>query len=165
MSINPIATEAPVADDFPSLSFQVDQDICAITARCVSSIILMPDEVVHFPEAPGYCLGVIQLRGQVIPLMDMRTLFGLYPRDPGFGEDSGPQSLVIVIENETTQMGLAVDAVHSVETIVPIDHSHSDSFFAQSQYVTGVGRSEKTGESLLILNHAALLALCEGLSF
>lgn len=164
MSMNPIPTEPVAVDDFPSLSFQVDQDLCSITARCVSSILLMPDEVVHFPEAPGYCLGLIQLRGQVIPLMDMRTLFGLYPREPAYGEE-GPQSLVIVIENETVQMGLAVDQVHSVETITPIDHSHSDSFFAQSQYVTGVGRSEKTGESLLILDHAALLALCEGLSY
>lgn len=77
MNMQPTGAAAQTRQDFPSLSFQVNKDRCSITARCVSSIMLMPEQVVRFPEAPEYCKGLIHLRGQVIPLVDLRSLFGL----------------------------------------------------------------------------------------
>ena len=67
MNIRAFTSSEQAAQCFPSLSFQVDRNRCSITARYVSSIILMPEQVVNFPEAPFYCKGLIHLRGQVIP--------------------------------------------------------------------------------------------------
>ncbi len=63
--------------DFPSLTFRVGGHFCAISARHVSGIMLMPDVVTPIPQVPAYCLGLVDVRGYVVPLIDLRTLFGL----------------------------------------------------------------------------------------
>ncbi len=63
--------------DFPSLTFRVGGHFCSICARHVSGIMLMPDAVTPIPQSPAYCLGLVDVRGYVTPLIDLRTLFGL----------------------------------------------------------------------------------------
>ncbi|MDO5111918.1 MAG: chemotaxis protein CheW [Clostridia bacterium] len=63
--------------DFPSLTFRVGGHFCSISARHVSGIMLMPDVVTPIPQVPAYCLGMVDIRGYVVPLVDLRTLFGL----------------------------------------------------------------------------------------
>ncbi len=152
----------PAGSDFPSLTFQVEQDVFSITARYVSCIILTPDEVIHVPESPAFCKGLIHLRGQVIPLVDLRTLFGIFPAGGGPHPLS---SLVIIVESETGSLGLIVDAVHAVETVSPIDQANAGAGGSHSRFVTGVGKSDKTGKTLLILNGAALLSLCAEMQY
>ncbi len=74
MQTNPTGAEL---SDFPSLTFKAGDFSCAMTARRVSSIMLMPDSVTPMPNAPAYCKGMVDVRGYVVPLIDLRTLFGL----------------------------------------------------------------------------------------
>lgn len=56
-------------------------------------------------KAPPYCLGVISLRGVILPVLDLRARLGL-----GAG-DAQPSSVVVVVEHQARVMGLLVDAV------------------------------------------------------
>ncbi len=70
-------TSSATEGQFPSLTFQVDKHYCAISARCVTSIMLLPDKITPMPQAPSYLKGIMHVRGLVVPLVDMRSLFGI----------------------------------------------------------------------------------------
>ena len=67
------------------------------------------------PNAPGFILGVINLRGKVIPIIDLRKLFGL------LGIEYGKSTVVIVVkvkyEDHSRTVGMVVDAVSEVYNI------------------------------------------------
>lgn len=163
--MQPTGATPQAVQDFPSLSFQVDKNRCSITARCVVAIMIMPEDITNLPDAPGYCKGLITVRGQVLPLVDMRTLLGAMSFggfDDGFGQSN---DMVVVIEGPQGSLGLVVDKVYAVETIQPVDSDQSSAFFAGSRYIQGIGRSERSAENLLIMDEQALLSLSDGLQF
>ena len=67
------------------------------------------------PNAPGYILGVINLRGKVIPIVDLRTLFQL----PSIEYGSSTVVIVVKVEYEghSRTVGMVVDAVSEVYNI------------------------------------------------
>ena len=73
------------------------------------------EEPTFIPNAPNYIRGVINLRGTVVPIMDLRLRFGLDE------VDYGPLTVVIILKYEVDQkervMGIVVDAVSDVYTI------------------------------------------------
>jgi purine-binding chemotaxis protein CheW len=77
------------------------------------------DGVTRVPYAPNYLLGVMNLRGVIVPVIDLRTRFGLPARAP----DSS--SVVIVVrvhtENGEKTAGIVVDAVSEVYSVAPDD--------------------------------------------
>jgi purine-binding chemotaxis protein CheW len=80
----------------------------------VSSIIRF-ETVTPVPRAPLGVLGVIDLRGRVIPIVDLgRKLFGTT-------FESGPRSRIIVTEGDDGAVGLAVDGASEVATFMPDD--------------------------------------------
>ncbi len=64
------------------------------------------------PNTPDYVQGVINLRGTIVPIIDLRRRFGLPPREPG------PTTVVVVLrvesEGRERTMGIVVDAVSDV---------------------------------------------------
>ena len=75
--------------------------------------------VTRIPQAPEYVLGVLNLRGTVVPVMDMRLRFGL-PRE-GYGSDT----VVVVVAVGERLFGIVADAVADVfdapeDTIKPV---------------------------------------------
>jgi purine-binding chemotaxis protein CheW len=73
------------------------------------------EEVTAIPNAPDYVKGAINLRGTIVPIVDLRLRFGISP------EEYGPLTVVIVVSvciNEQEKvMGLVVDAVSDVYSI------------------------------------------------
>lgn len=69
----------------------------------------------HVPNSPDYVLGVINLRGEVIPVLDLRRRFGMETVEPG------PTTVTIVARIERGEksqyLGIVVDAVSDVHTI------------------------------------------------
>lgn len=61
----------------PQLSFKLDDRYFALDIRNIVDIVACPDEVVTLPDAPAYVRGVINLRGQIIPLVPLRELLGI----------------------------------------------------------------------------------------
>ena len=264
---------------FPSLTFKAGAYRCAISARHVSGIMLMPDTLTPMPYAPAYCEGLVEVRGVVVPMINLRALFGLptleaehkafcdmmdtykadheswvselrrsidenrnfqLATDPhkcrlgkwyysfkpsnhsveivldklrsphekfhdlatqieewrthSDGENHAaeikelfakaqstymPQVLGILEEARTTflheyqsvlvtmenggdnALSILVDGVDAVEIIKPVQQTQRDEFWRNSQFVTGVGRSERCSENILMLDDEALLQLAQ----
>lgn len=93
------------------LTFKMDQEIFALDVSIVREVLEL-SEITKVPRSPDYLLGVINVRGSVVPVADLRTRFGL-PRI-----DSTVFSRIIVMElfldGETTVMGALADSVHDV---------------------------------------------------
>ena len=75
-------------------------------ARVREIIGMLP--ITPVPGSPSEMIGVINLRGKVIPVLSMRSRFGLPPADPH------PHNVIIVVEHQQAEIGLAVDRVAEV---------------------------------------------------
>ena len=91
------------------LSFLVDEPF-ALELRQVREIIDLGGDISHPPGMPDYLCGVLNLRQQLISLVDLRRLYGMEAASEGVGK-------VLVIEREEGRYGLVVDAVADIVTI------------------------------------------------
>jgi len=91
------------------LSFLVGE-LFALELRQVREIIDHGGDISHPPGMPDYLCGVLNLRQQLISLVDLRRLYGMEAASEGVGK-------VLVIEREEGRYGLVVDAVADIVTI------------------------------------------------
>ena len=89
------------------LLFRIANEQYAVEIACVTEIIGL-QKIIEVPDVPHYVKGVINLRGQVIPVMDVRLRFNL---DDHEYDD---RTVIIVLEVEGIQTGLVVDGVSEV---------------------------------------------------
>jgi purine-binding chemotaxis protein CheW len=119
----------------------------------VSEIIgLQP--ITRVPRMPEFVRGVINLRGKVIPITDLRMKFGMDAED---SEDS----CIIVVQMRGIQTGIVVDRVSEVVAITEADIEDAPSFGAgiRTEFLLGIG---KTGERVkLLLDIDKVLATTE----
>lgn len=98
------------------LSFRLGEEIFALNVEKVHKILEL-QKITEVPKAPDYMKGVINLRGDVLPVVDTRIKFGMSP-----GENTKNTSILVVeaeIAGETVMLGMLVDAVNSVLKIEP----------------------------------------------
>ena len=125
------------------VTFSLGSEEFAVDIMRVQEIIRIPP-ITRVPKAPEYVEGVINLRGNVIPVVSLRNRFGM-PR-----VEETDLSRIIVLQVHTKVFGIRVDAVtevlrldsESIEPPPPI------ALGMDSQLIRGVG---KIGERLLIL--------------
>jgi purine-binding chemotaxis protein CheW len=84
--------------------FTLGGDGFAIEVRCAREVVVV-DDVTIVPRGPSYLVGVANLRGRVLSIVDIRALLGLAPRPVGRG------TRVLVVQAGSSQVGVAVDAV------------------------------------------------------
>jgi len=125
------------------VTFNISQEEFGIDILKVQEIIRTM-EITKLPRAPEFVEGVVNLRGRVIPIIDLRGRFGMAPRK----HDS--QTRIIVVELNQMTVGFVVDSVSEVlripaDTVVPPPNIVSG---IDSDYISGVG---KLDERLLIL--------------
>jgi purine-binding chemotaxis protein CheW len=90
--------------------FQLLENNYALPVEKVIEVLRMV-AVTPLPEAPDWLYGVLNLRGRVIPIMDLRVRLGLPFQIPGLNTP------IIVIEAEERPVGLLVDAMREVLTL------------------------------------------------
>lgn len=93
------------------LSFHLDHEVFAIDVSKVINILEM-SHITKIPKAPEYMKGVINLRGTVLPVIDLRTKFGLPEKDTTV--DTSIIVLNIDFLGELILIGTLVDAVKEV---------------------------------------------------
>jgi purine-binding chemotaxis protein CheW len=93
------------------LSFKMSEELFAINVSKVINILEMR-HITKVPKTPPYMKGVINLRGTVLPVIDLRTKFGIQE-----SENTVDTSIIVLNiekENETIMLGTLVDAVREV---------------------------------------------------
>jgi purine-binding chemotaxis protein CheW len=125
------------------LTFRLGEEDYGLEIRYVTEIVGM-QKITEVPDMPHFVKGVVNLRGQVIPVIDMRLRFNMSSRD--YDE----RTCIIVINLKSVQVGLVVDTVNEVRSISEEDVSPPPSAAdAQSaQYIHGMG---KVGDEVKIL--------------
>lgn len=93
------------------LSFQMDEEVFAINVSKVLNILEMK-HITKVPKTPKYLKGVINLRGTVLPVVDLRIKFGLPEKETTV--DTSIIVLNIEKDGETLLLGTLVDAVREV---------------------------------------------------
>jgi purine-binding chemotaxis protein CheW len=93
------------------LSFKLADETYAANVNKVLNILEMT-KITKVPKAPEYMIGVINLRGTVLPLVDTRIQFGLTPTE--FTVNTCILVLDIQIGNDSLQVGALVDGVQEV---------------------------------------------------
>ncbi|NLM46176.1 MAG: purine-binding chemotaxis protein CheW [Firmicutes bacterium] len=116
------------------LTFFIDNDSYGIELRYVTEIIgIQP--VTEVPELPDYIRGIINLRGRIIPIMDVRLRF----RKPFREYDD--RTCVIIVEMSGITMGLVVDSVAEVLSIPDEDIVEPPEIQKNhNRYVQGIAR-------------------------
>jgi len=89
------------------LTFAVDTEEYAVCIETVTEIVTN-QRIIPAPDMPPYIAGVINLRGKVVPLMDVRLRFGLAKKD------YDDRTCTIVVEIDEVPTGLMVDRVKDV---------------------------------------------------
>ncbi|MFK7759279.1 MAG: chemotaxis protein CheW [Phycisphaerales bacterium] len=129
------------------VSFNVGNEQFAVDILSVQEINRMM-ELTEVPQSPPGVCGVINLRGQIVPVLDLRTRLGL-EKTP-YSE----ASRIIVVEVRSTTVGFIVDEVHEVlkierSTVEPTPEITTQ---AQSKYILGVAKLDNSLLMLLDLN-------------
>lgn len=96
------------------LTFAVGAERFALHVAHVTEIVRL-QKVFAVPDVPSHIRGVINLRGKVIPLLDVRDRFGLEQ------VEYNDRTVVVVIEIADTPTGLVVDRVFDIAEIAPAD--------------------------------------------
>jgi chemotaxis signal transduction protein/ABC-type nitrate/sulfonate/bicarbonate transport system substrate-binding protein len=111
-------------------------------------------QAIHsIPQAPDYIRGVINLRGKVIPVMDLRARFGMGAMP------SSARNCIVVLESMVDDtpmfMGIAVDSVSEVMTIKSSDIESTPPFGSRidTRHVLAMAKSEQSVKQLIDIDH------------
>ena len=125
------------------LAFILDNESYGIEILRVREIIGLMD-VTTVPQTPEYMKGVINLRGKVIPVIDLRLKFSMQEKE------HTDETCVIVVEVNNTSIGIIVDSVSEVLEITRGEIEESPHFGQDidTSYIMGLG---KVKEKIVIL--------------
>jgi purine-binding chemotaxis protein CheW len=125
------------------VAFRLDREEFGLPVESVREV-LRVGEVTRVPQAPAHIRGVTNVRGSILPVVEIRTRIGLAPLDPG------PLARIVVLEVGERALGLLVDRVTRVAKLraAEVEPPPAEVVTARTDYVVGVARRP---EGLLIL--------------
>ena len=126
------------------LLYNIGEEVYGIGIASVTEIIEM-QTITLVPDMPGYVKGVINLRGKVIPVMDLRLRFGMKERP------YDDRTCIIIVNIDDTSLGFIVDTVAEVHDILEKDIEPPPTFKNQTtknRYISGLA---KVGEEVKVL--------------
>ncbi len=151
--------DSPLGSDaLKALTFTVSSETLALPISRVKEIIEYTD-VTRIPMVPNYIRGVINLRGSVVPVIDLAARLER-PSGP-----TGRRTCVIIVElaeaDGHLDVGIMVDAVNEVLDIPPGDVEPPPSFGAsvRADFIEGMAKGK--GGFTVVLNAARVLSLEE----
>ena len=136
------------------IAVMVNEEQYGIDINYIDNIVRM-QRITRVPKAQNYFPGVINLRGEIIPVMSLRKKFG-------FEADSySPKTRILILKPEPqSSIGFIVDEVREVVSLSEEDIDRVTTSEDKNTYITGVGKHAKGLVS--ILNVASVLAEKEG---
>ncbi|HAR43141.1 MAG TPA: chemotaxis protein CheW [Bdellovibrionales bacterium] len=132
------------------LNFGLGPEEYAISLQAVKEVIAVP-EITPVPYTPSHFLGIMNLRGQVISVIDLRLKFAIKA-------DSTPETAVIIVDLKDHSLGMIVSSVNSVLALDEADVSPKPEIHSSknTDYITGVAKKDK--KLVLLLDIAKALS-------
>ncbi|RUO29919.1 chemotaxis protein CheW [Aliidiomarina sedimenti] len=132
------------------VTFRLEEETYGINVMQVQEV-LRYSEIAPVPGAPDYVLGIINLRGNVVTVIDTRTRFGLPTHEVT------ENSRVVIIEAEQQVIGILVDSVAEVVYLrtSEIDSAPNVGTEESAKFIQGV--SNRDGELLILVDLNKLL--------
>jgi purine-binding chemotaxis protein CheW len=96
------------ADTLRFLVFRLDENEFALPIGAVDEVARVPEQITRLPKAPKFLEGVVNLRGEVLPVVDQRRRFEMPPTT------AGANRRLLVVRSERHRAGLIVDSVSEV---------------------------------------------------
>ncbi|MGB6875094.1 MAG: chemotaxis protein CheW [Candidatus Acidiferrales bacterium] len=129
--------------DLQIVGLRIGRETYGVPISLVREIVRVP-EITVVPNAQKYVEGVINLRGKIISVVDLRKRFG------ETDVENNKKNRIVVVELESRTVGLIVNSASEVLKIPPSDIEPPSSVFLNGEidYVTGVG---KLNNRLIIL--------------
>jgi len=138
------------------VTFKLDDEVYGINVMQVQEV-LRVTEIAPVPGAPSYVLGIINLRGNVVTVIDTRTRFGLSQKEP---DDA---TRIVIIEVDGQVLGILVDSVAEVVNLRTSQIETSPSLGREdnesSKYIQGVHSREN--DILILVDVDKLLSESE----
>ncbi|HIF9389038.1 TPA: chemotaxis protein CheW [Photobacterium damselae] len=133
------------------VTFQLEDETYGINVMQVREV-LRYSEIAPVPGAPDYVLGIINLRGNVVTVIDTRSRFGLMPGD------ISDNTRIVIIEAEKQVIGILVDSVAEVVYLrgSEIDSTPSVGTEESAKFIQGV--CNRDGNLLILVDLNKLLS-------
>jgi purine-binding chemotaxis protein CheW len=167
-----VAEKTEIAQDISDLSrqlagkyltFKLGEEEYGLEILKVQEIIQM-QKVTRVPKAPQYVRGVINLRGKVIPVIELRKKFAMEPR-----EDTDRTCIIVVMIESQAQsitMGIIIDEVKEVLDIGAGNIEETPSFGASvdTEFIMGMGKIGENVKMLLDIDRVLSVSELQSLS-
>ncbi|MEO5357542.1 MAG: chemotaxis protein CheW [Nitrospirae bacterium YQR-1] len=133
---------ASVTETTQYLTFNLDDEVFALDISKVREVLEFTS-VTKVPKMPQYIIGVINIRGNVVPVVDMRIKFGMTE-----GEKTVNTCVIIVevsVNGETIILGALVDSVQEVIELEPesIEPAPSIGVKLDTEFIKGMGKRDE----------------------
>lgn len=156
MASSPSTTEQNIVDQQQYLTFTLSSEPYAISILCIKEIIQF-GQLTEVPRMPTFIRGVINLRGAVVPVIDLSARFGR------FATVVGQRNCIIIVEvmtgDEKHSIGVMVDAVNAVLEIPAKEIEAAPTFGTnvRTDFIEGMGKID--GKFVIILNIQHVLSM------
>jgi purine-binding chemotaxis protein CheW len=139
-----------MARELHIVGFRVGRENFGVPIGLVHEIVRVP-EITAVPESPNYVEGIINLRGKIISIIDLRKRFGEKEIH------SHRTNRILVTEVEGKMVGLIVDAASEVMKIPESDVEAPPNVFEEGEvrYVTGIGK--RKGRLVVLIDLTRIL--------
>jgi purine-binding chemotaxis protein CheW len=140
--------------DLQIVGFRVGRETYGVPIATVHEIVRVP-EITAVPNAPDYLEGVINLRGKIVSIIDLRKRFGETAMQPS------SKNRILVAEVNGKLLGLVVDSASEVLKIARTEIEAPPALVQEGRlnYVTGVGKLR--GRLIILIDLAHLLPAAE----
>ena len=141
------------SEEMQLVCFKVDHEEYAVSIMKVQEIIRI-NEITAVPKTKDYMKGIINLRGTVVPVVDMRTRFGLkVPKNQ-------EQCRIVVVNIKGKTTGLIVDSVSEVLRVAKsqIEPPPSSVANLDGKFIDGVGKFNEGKRIIVLINVDCLLS-------
>lgn len=131
------------------LTFRLGDELFSLDVAQVREVLdLSP--ITKMPGTPEFMRGVINVRGSVVPVMDLRLKFGLTETENT--QDTRIVVMDLDIGGESIMLGAIADSVHEVKNLAPSQIEAPPKMGAKwkSEFVKGIGKSD--GQFIIILD-------------
>ncbi|MGI4788838.1 MAG: chemotaxis protein CheW [Janthinobacterium lividum] len=162
----PTAETGSVGAELQVVALHLGCEIYGVDIACVNTV-LTPQPITPVPNVPPHVQGVMNLRGRILPVIDLRTRFGM----PALSAEQQKSSRIVIMDVDGVTAGLIVDSVSEVLRLPAASIEPSSGLLntVDPSCLTGIGRvpggrrksddKEDADRLILLLDIAQVLVL------